>query len=293
MSFEIEGANSEVASKIKRAEAKLLAKGKAKMPNAKEFKVKMRPNLVRASSGTFYGGHLYGTEDGTKWMKCAEVRIREGKEGASPGPKPETRPAAAAKPSIPEAPKLSKEDIQRRKEAEKRDLLEKKTKESIFGLARRLESEKDKVLSAHSAGRIFETASPSILRTLFKPAVVKSLKVTPTIKNSMLGGAECAFSIDATLHIPFAQPDGKKVMEEHGVEASNLCHIGFFYVFYERMFDIEHALEKSVSGLSKKYIHARGNDIAGLHRPIMSELSGNGVDVRFVAASRAVIKAWK
>lgn len=35
MSFEIEGANSEVASKIKRAEAKLLAKGKAKMPNAK------------------------------------------------------------------------------------------------------------------------------------------------------------------------------------------------------------------------------------------------------------------
>ena len=66
MSFEIEGANSEVASKIKRAEAKLLAKGKAKMPNAKEFKVKMRPNLVRASSGTFYGGHLYGTEDGTK-----------------------------------------------------------------------------------------------------------------------------------------------------------------------------------------------------------------------------------
>lgn len=80
MSLKIEGANSEVAEKIKRAEAKLLAKGKAKMPNAKEFKVKMRPNLVKASSGTFYGGHLYGTEDGTKWMKCAEVRIREGKE---------------------------------------------------------------------------------------------------------------------------------------------------------------------------------------------------------------------
>lgn len=293
MSLKIEGANSEVAEKIKRAEAKLLAKGKAKMPNAKEFKVKMRPNLVKASSGAFYGGHLFGTEDGTKWMKCAEVRIREGKEGATPGPKPETRPAAAAKPSIPEAPKFSKEEIQRRKAAEKRDLLEKKTKESVFGMARRLESEKDKVLSAYSAGSIFATATPSILRTLFKPAVVKSLKVTPTIKNNMIGGAECSLSIDATLHIPFAQPDGKKVMEEHGVEVSNLHRIGAFYVFYERMFDIEHALEKSVSGLSKKYIHARGNDIAGLRRPIMSKLSGNGVDVRFVAASRAVIKAWK
>ena len=293
MGLKIEGANSEVTKKIERSAEKLLAKGKAKMPNAKEFKVKMRPNLVKASNGAFYGGHLYGTEDGTKWMKCAEVRIREGKEGAAPATKPETKPEAAAKPSIPEAPQLSKEDIQRRKAAEKRDLLEKKTKESVFGMARRLESEKDKVLSAYSAGRIFETARPEILRTLFKPAVVKSLKVTPTIKNNMTGGADCALSIDAVLHIPFAQPDGKKVMEEHGVSAENLFRIGFFYVFYERMFDIEHALEKSVSGLSKKYIHARGSDIAGLHRPIMSEFSGNGVDVRFVAASRAVIKAWK
>lgn len=85
-SFKIEGANSEVTKKIKGAEAKLLAKGKAKMPNAKEFKVKMRPNLVKASNGTFYGGHLYGTEDGNKWIKCVEVRIREGKEGAAPKP---------------------------------------------------------------------------------------------------------------------------------------------------------------------------------------------------------------
>lgn len=92
MSLKIEGANSEVSSKIKSAEAKLLAKGKAKMPHAKEFKVKMRPNLVKASKGSFYGGHLYGTEDGSKWLKCAEVRIREGKEGAAPTP-------AAAKPA--------------------------------------------------------------------------------------------------------------------------------------------------------------------------------------------------
>ena len=86
MRLKIEGANSEVAEKIKGSEAKLLAKGKAKMPNAKEFKVKMRPNLVKASNGAFYGGHLYCTEDGTKWMKCAEVRIRGGKEGAAPTP---------------------------------------------------------------------------------------------------------------------------------------------------------------------------------------------------------------
>lgn len=92
MRLKIEGANSEVSSKIKSAEQKLLAKGKAKVPNAKEFKVKMRPNLVKASNGAFYGGHLYGTEDGTKWIKCAEVRIREGKKGAAPTP-------AAAKPT--------------------------------------------------------------------------------------------------------------------------------------------------------------------------------------------------
>lgn len=97
MSLKIEGANSEVSSKIKSAEAKLLAKGKAKMPNAKEFKVKMRPNPVKASKGAFYGEHLYGTEDGSKWLKCAEVRIREGKEGAAPSPKPST-PVAAEKP---------------------------------------------------------------------------------------------------------------------------------------------------------------------------------------------------
>lgn len=286
MSLKIEGANSEVTKKIEGAAAKLLAKGKAKMPNAKEFKVKMRPNLVKASSGTFYGGHLYGTEDGTKWMKCAEVRIREGKEGAAP------KPAAAAKPSAPEAPKLSKEDIQRRKEAEKRDLIEKKTKESIFGMARELESKKDSVLEAYSAGGIFKTAHPEILRTLFKPAVMKSLKVTPTIKNNMMGGAKISFSIDAVLHIPFAQPDGKKVMEEHGVDAAHICRIGFFHVFYEKKFDIEEALEKGATGLSKKYISVREYPI-GLHRPIMSGLSGNGVDVRFVANSRAEIKAWK
>lgn len=99
MSLKIEGANSEVSSKIKSAEAKLLTKGKAKMPNAKEFKVKMRSNLVKASNGAFYGGHLYGTEDGTKWIKCAEVRIREGKEGTAPSPAP-SKPVAAEKPKI-------------------------------------------------------------------------------------------------------------------------------------------------------------------------------------------------
>lgn len=99
MSLKVEGANSEVTKKIKGAEAKLLAKGKAKMPNAKEFKVKMRPNLVKASSGTFYGGHLYGTEDGTKWMKCAEVRIREGKGEAAP------------KPVVPSKKEETKEDL--------------------------------------------------------------------------------------------------------------------------------------------------------------------------------------
>lgn len=105
MSLKIEGANSEVSSKIKSAEAKLLAKGKSKMPHAKEFKVKMRPNLVKASKGSFYGGHLYGTEDGAKWLKCAEVRIREGKEGAAPSPKP-SKPVAAERPKI---EKLKKE----------------------------------------------------------------------------------------------------------------------------------------------------------------------------------------
>ena len=288
MSLKIEGANSEVIKKIQGSEAKLLAKGRAKMPNAKEFKVKMRPNLVKASSGTFYGGHLYGTEDGTKWMKCAEVRIREGREGERPAPKP----ATTAKPSAPEAPKLSKEDIQRRKEAEKRNLIEKKTKESIFEMARKLESEKDEVLEAYSAKKIFATARPEILRTLFKPAVMKSLKVTPGVESNATGGAKCTFSIDAVLHIPFAQPDGKKVMEEHGVIAEHICRIGFFHVFYERKFDIEKALEKSATGLSKKYISVREYP-TGLHRPIMSGLSGNGVDVRFVATSRAEIKAWK
>lgn len=112
MSLKIEGANSEVSSKIKSAESKLLAKGKAKMPNAKEFKVKMRPNLVKASKGSFYGGHLYGTEDGSKWLKCAEVRIREGKEGAAPSPKSSTpsKPVAAEKPKV-EEPKALKEEL--------------------------------------------------------------------------------------------------------------------------------------------------------------------------------------
>lgn len=111
MSLKIEGANSEVSSKIKSAEAKLLAKGKSKMPHAKEFKVKMRPNLVKASKGSFYGGHLYGTEDGSKWLKCAEVRIREGKEGAapssspSPEPKP-SKPVAAERPKVEETKNL-------------------------------------------------------------------------------------------------------------------------------------------------------------------------------------------
>ena len=99
MSLKIEGANSEVSSKIKSAESKLLAKGKAKMPRAKEFKVKMRPNLVKASKGSFYGGHLYGTEDGVKWIKCAEVRIREGKEGAAPTPAVAKPTPAVAKPT--------------------------------------------------------------------------------------------------------------------------------------------------------------------------------------------------
>lgn len=35
MSLKIEGANSEVSSKIKSAEAKLLAKGKSKMPHVR------------------------------------------------------------------------------------------------------------------------------------------------------------------------------------------------------------------------------------------------------------------
>lgn len=111
MRLKIEGANSEVSSKIKSAEAKLLAKGKAKMPHAKEFKVKMRPNLVKASKGSFYGGHLYGTEDGSKWLKCAEVRIREGKEGAAPSPKSPSpsKPVAAEKPKVEETKSLKEE----------------------------------------------------------------------------------------------------------------------------------------------------------------------------------------
>lgn len=114
MSLKIEGANSEVSSKIKSAEAKLLAKGKAKMPHAKEFKVKMRPNLVKASKGSFYGGHLYGTEEGSKWLKCAEVRIREGKEGAAPPPSPSpapkpSKPVAAEKPKVEETKNLKEE----------------------------------------------------------------------------------------------------------------------------------------------------------------------------------------
>lgn len=92
--FTIEGANYEVESKIKANESKLLAKGKAKMPQATAFKVKMRPNIVKASSGSFYGGHLFGTDDGSKWMKCAEVRIKEGGAATKASPKaaPQAKP---------------------------------------------------------------------------------------------------------------------------------------------------------------------------------------------------------
>lgn len=93
----IEGVNGEIMAKLKAAEQKLLAKAKAKIPNASDVIIKMSPTLVNAKSGKFYRGGLYATEDGGKWVKCAEVRVREGKkgqkEGAGEPAKPTAKPA--------------------------------------------------------------------------------------------------------------------------------------------------------------------------------------------------------
>lgn len=75
LTIRFQGPGSAV-EKLKSSQDKIKAKVLAKLPKAKSAEVVLRDKPVNASSGSFYGGFVYGVDETGKRVKCGEVRIK-------------------------------------------------------------------------------------------------------------------------------------------------------------------------------------------------------------------------